>query len=280
MQALAQPLRVRRICLYLGVALFLVLALFPFYWMLATSLKTPREIMSVPPTYIPTMPSLEPYERLFAEKHFGDYTFNSFFVAVFSTVIGATLSAIAAYSFARFRFPGKGALIAAVLVTSMLPIISMLGPLYIMIRNAGLQNTRWGLIAVYASGQIPFAIWFLFVFFQSIPSELEESARVDGCTHLGAFFRIVLPLSLPGLITVVIFYFLGCWNEFIFALVLTLSPAAKTLTVGITEIPGIWEIPYDYMSAAGTIAALPAIVVVLFFQRYIIEGMTAGAIKG
>jgi ABC-type glycerol-3-phosphate transport system permease component len=265
---------------YLGLLLFLAAALFPFYWMLATSLKAPNEMLSVPPTYVPRAPSLEPYIHLFAQRHFGEYTVNSFIVAAASTLLSTSLAALAAYAFARFKFPGKAALMGSVLLTAMLPFISVLGPTYLMIKTFGLLNTKTGLTAVYVAGGIPFAIWFLFVFFQSIPIELEEAARVDGCNRLQTFLRITLPLSGPGLVTTVIFLFIWFWNEFIFALVLTLSPVAKTITVGITELPGIWEIPYDYMSAAGTIAALPVVLLVLLFQRYIVQGMVAGAVKG
>jgi multiple sugar transport system permease protein len=265
---------------HFALLLFLAAALFPFYWMLATSLKSPNEMLSVPPTYVPRAPSLEPYIHLFEKRHFGEYTLNSAIVASASTALSTLLAALAAYVFARFTFPGRFALMAAVLVSAMLPFISVLGPTYLIVKNLGLLNTREGLIAVYVAGGIPFAVWFLFVFFQTIPTELEDAARVDGCNRLAAFIRVTLPLSAPGLVTTIIFLFIWFWNEFIFALVLTLSPAAKTISVGITELPSIWEIPYDYMAAAGTIAALPVIFLVLFFQRYIVEGIVAGALKG
>jgi len=265
---------------YLALVVFLAAALFPLYWMVATSLKTSNEMLSVPPTYVPRWPSLHAYLHLFEKRHFGEYTVNSLIVATASTAISTLLAAIAAYAFARFTFPGKFSLMAAVLVTAMLPFISVLGPTYLIVKDLGLLNTKTGLVAVYTAGGIPFAIWFLFVFFQTIPTELEDAARVDGCNRLQAFFRITLPLSAPGLVTTVIFLFIGFWNEFIFALVLTLSPISKTITVGITELPGIWEIPYDYLAAAGTVAALPVILLVLFFQRYIIQGIVAGAVKG
>jgi multiple sugar transport system permease protein len=162
----------------------------------------------------------------------------------------------------------------------MLPFITLLGPTYLIIKDLGLLNTKLGLVIVYAAGGIPFGVWFLYVFFQSIPAELEESALVDGSTRMQAFFRIILPLSGPGMATTIIFLFIWFWNEFIFALVLTLGPEAKTLPVGITELPGIWDVPFDYLAAAGTIAALPVVLLVLFFQRYIVQGMVAGAVKG
>ena len=265
---------------YCGLVLFLVAALFPFYWMVATSFKTHNEILSVPPTYLPSQPSLQAYTHLLRERDFGTFTLNSTTVAVGSTIIATALSAVAGYAFARFRFPGKFALITVILLSGMLPFITLLGPTYLLIKDLGLLNTKLGLIVVYAAGGIPFGVWFLYVFFQSIPAELEESALVDGSNRMQAFFRIILPLSGPGMATTIIFLFIWFWNEFIFALVLTLGAEAKTLPVGITELPGIWDVPFDYLAAAGTVAALPVVILVLFFQRYIVQGMVAGAIKG
>lgn len=265
---------------YVGLLLFLVIALFPFYWMLATSFKGQTEIMSVPPTYMPESFSLHAYTHLFTEQNFGVFTLNSAIVAIASTIISTVISAMGGYAFARFKFPGKGVFLSVILLSAMLPFITVLGPTYLIVQDLGLLNTKLGLIIVYAAGGIPFGVSFLYVFFQSIPVELEEAALIDGANRLQAFLRIILPLCGAGMSTTVIFLYIWFWNEFIFALVLTLGPESKTLPVGITELPGLWQIPIDYMAAAGTVSALPVVLLVLFFQRYIVSGVVAGAVKG
>jgi ABC-type glycerol-3-phosphate transport system permease component len=268
-----------RVSLYLGFLVFLLIALFPFYWMVATSFKTPNEVLSTPPTYIPGHLSLRTFSELFLRRNFGAYVINSIVVTCFATAFSVAISAFAAYGFARFRFPGRGLLMGTVVISAMLPFITVLGPTYLIVEGLGLIDTKLGLILVFIGGGIPLAIWFLYVFYQTIPVELEEAALVDGASRIQAFFRITLPLSAPGLAASTLLLLIWFWNEFIFALVLTLSPQSKTLTVGLTEIPGLWDIPYDYMSAGGTVAALPVILLVVFFQRYIIKGIVAGAVK-
>jgi ABC-type glycerol-3-phosphate transport system permease component len=271
--------KMTRASLYLGFLVFLLIALFPFYWMVATSFKTPNEVLSTPPTYIPGDLSLRTFSELFLRRNFGAYVINSTVVTCFATAFSVALSAFAAYGFARFRFPGRGLLMGTVVISAMLPFITVLGPTYLIVEGLGLLDTKLGLILVFIGGGIPLAIWFLYVFYQTIPIELEEAAMVDGANRIQAFFRVTLPLSAPGLAASTLLLLIWFWNEFIFALVLTLSPQSKTLTVGLTEIPGIWDIPYDYMSAGGTVAALPVILLVIFFQRYIIKGIVAGAVK-
>jgi ABC-type glycerol-3-phosphate transport system permease component len=268
-----------RASLYLGFLVFLLVALFPFYWMVATSFKSPNEILSTPPTYIPGDLSLRTFSELFLRRNFGAYMINSIVVTCVATVFSVTISAFAAYGFARFRFPGRGLLMGTVVISAMLPFITVLGPTYLIVQGLGLLDTKLGLILVFIGGGIPLAIWFLYVFYQTIPVELEEAAMVDGANRIQAFLRVTLPLSAPGLAASTLLLLIWFWNEFIFALVLTLSPQSKTLTVGLTEIPGLWDIPYDYMSAGGTVAALPVILLVIFFQRYIIKGIVAGAVK-
>jgi ABC-type glycerol-3-phosphate transport system permease component len=268
-----------RVSLYLGFAVFLVIALFPFYWMVATSFKTPDEVLATPPVYLPDEFSLRTFTELFTNRNFGAYTFNSIVVVCVATALSVALSALAAYGFARFDFPGKAVCMGAIILSAMLPFISVLGPTYLIVKTLGLLDTKVGLILVYVGGGIPLAVWFLYVFYQTIPVELEHAALVDGATRIQAFWRVTLPLSAPGLAAATLLLLIWFWNEFIFALVLTLSPQSKTLTVGLTEIPGIWDIPYDYMSAGGTVAAIPVILLVIFFQRFIIQGIVAGAVK-
>lgn len=264
---------------YLGLAMFLLVQLFPFYWMVTTAFKTPNESVSTPPMWVPKRVDLHAYTKLFQNYNFNDYLENSIVVCTISMLITMVVSTIAGYGFARWDFPGKRVLLGLLVVSSLLPFISLLGPTFVLIEAADLLDTKTGIVLVFVSGGIPLATWMLYLFLQSVPRELEEAAAVDGAGRLRTFLRIVLPLSLPGLASTAILTFIGSWNEFIFPLVLSLTPNSKTLTVGLSEIPGLFEVPFDLMAAAGTITALPAIILVVFFQRYLIRGILAGAVK-
>ncbi len=273
------PARLRATGHYSLLAVFLTAQLFPFYWMVATSFKTTNQTIATPPMYFPTSLALNAYRVLFEKYHFGDYIRNSIAVSLVSLILTMIISAFAAYGFARWSFPGKGLFLGLLLLTAMLPFISILGPTFNIIRHFDLIDTKRGLIMVFVNGGIPLATWFLYVFFQTIPIELEEAAALDGAGRIRTFIRIVLPLSLPGLASTAALVFISYWNELIFTLVLTLTEESKTLTVGLSEIPGLFDIPYDLMAAAGTLTALPAILLVTFFQRHLLEGLTAGAGK-
>ena len=264
---------------YALLVVFLVVQMFPVYWMLITSFKTPNQSIAVPPIYYPPTLALRAYETLFETHGFGFYLRNSLAVCVGALLVTMVLSAVAAYAFARWDFPGKGLLLGALMVTAMLPFISTLGPTFNIIRHLDLIDTKRGLGMVYVNGGIPLATWFLYVFFQTIPIELEEAAALDGAGRINTFLRVVLPLSIPGLASTAMLVFISYWNELIFALVITLSDGSKTLTVGLSEIPGLFDIPYDLMAAAGVVTAIPAVLLVVFFQRRIVAGLTAGSLK-
>lgn len=264
---------------YSFLAVFLIAQLFPFYWMVATSFKTTNQTIATPPVYFPTSFALNAYRILFEKYHFGDYIRNSIFVSLVSLVLTMVIAAIAAYGFARWSFPGKGLFLGVLLLTAMLPFISILGPTFNIIRHFDLIDTKRGLVLVFVNGGIPLATWFLYVFFQTIPRELEEAAALDGAGRIRTFVRIVLPLSVPGLASTAALVFISYWNELIFTLVITLTEESKTLTVGLSEIPGLFDIPYDLMAAAGTLTALPAILLVAYFQKHLVDGLTAGAVK-
>lgn len=262
---------------YVFLVTFLVVQMFPVYWMAITSFKTPNQSIATPPLYYPPELTLRAYRTLFDRHGFGDYLRNSLVICLGALAVTMVISAIAAYGFARWTFPGKGLLLGALMVTAMLPFISTLGPTFNIINDLDLIDTRRGLGMVYVNGGIPMATWFLYVFFQTIPVELEEAAALDGCGRVGIFVRVVLPLSVPGLASTAILVFISFWNELIFALVITLTERSKTLTVGLSEIPGLFDIPYDLMAAAGVLTAIPAILTVIFFQRRIVAGLTAGS---
>lgn len=274
-----KPAQLRAIGHYSLLAVFLTAQLFPFYWMVATSFKSTNQTIATPPIYFPTSFLLNAYHVLFEKYHFGDYIRNSILVSLASLLITLVVSSFAAYGFARWKFPGKGLFLGLLLLTAMLPFISIIGPTFNIIRHFDLIDTKRGLILVFVNGGIPLATWFLYVFFQSIPIELEEAAALDGAGRVRTFTRIVLPLSTPGLASTAALVFISYWNELIFTLVISLTEQSKTLTVGLSEIPGLFDIPYDLMAAAGTLTALPAIMLVIFFQRHLLEGLTAGAGK-
>lgn len=264
---------------YALLTVFLLAQLFPFYWMVATSFKTNNETIATPPKYVPTQPTLHAYRTLFEDYHYGDYIKNSITITLVALVVTIAVSSVAAYGFARWTFPGRGLLLGSLMLTAMLPFISMIGPTFTIINHFNLLDTKRGLGMVFVNGGIPLATWFMYVTYLTIPKELEEAAALDGAGRMRTFLRIVMPLSVPGLAATSALVFISYWNELIFSLVLTLSENAKTLTVGLSEIPGLFDIPYDLMAAAGVLTAIPAIILVVFFQRHLVDGLTAGAVK-
>lgn len=264
---------------YLALALFLLIQLFPFYWMVTTAFKSANESIRTPPMWFPESPRATAFVELFTERDFATYLKNSVLVCTSALVVTMAVSVIAAYGFARWNFPGKGVLLGLLIGSSMLPFISIVGPTFVIIEDARLLDTKLGLVLVFINGGIPLATWMMYTFLQTVPRELEEAASVDGANRVRIFGQIVLPLSTPGLASTAILTFISYWNELLFPLVLTLTPEAKTLTVGLSEIPGLFEIPFDLMAAAGTITAIPAVLLVVFFQRYLIQGIVAGAVK-
>lgn len=204
---------------------------------------------------------------------------NSMIIASSVTLLCIGFGSLAAYSFARMKFGGQEPFLYIMLFSYMLPPIMILVPLYTIMRDLKLMDTRLGLIIVYSALIMPFAVWILRGYFQSIPHELEDAARIDGCTRLGALIRVVLPLSAPGLVATGLFCFLASWEEFLLALIFTSSPAAKTIPIAIAEFTGRHAIDYGMMAAGGVVAAIPPILLALVFQRYLISGLMSGAVK-
>ncbi|GMA87694.1 sugar ABC transporter permease [Angustibacter aerolatus] len=204
---------------------------------------------------------------------------NSFVVATCSVAVSLACGALGAYAVARLRFRFKRGAVLMLLVTYMMPPLALVIPIYLALSALGLLDNKIGLIVVYCSFTTPFVLWLLSAYFQSLPVELEEAARIDGCSRLGALWRVVLPLARPGLISAGLLGFLGAWDEFFYALILTSSPAAKTIPVALTEFTGRYSLDFGLMAAGGVIAALPPVLIALVLQRYITSGLTAGAIK-
>lgn len=263
-----------------GVAIVLIVALFPFLWMALSSVKMLRELYTVPPHWLPSDPTLEHYRKVLFASNIPRYFLNSVAISFGSTAIALALAVFASYGLARFSFKGKGAAQAFVLVGQLLPTAAIIVPLFVTLKAFGLVNTYLGLILVYTILTLPLSVWMLTSYFRAIPVELEEAAIIDGASRLSILFRITLPLSLPGLVSIVLFSFVTTWNEFIFALVFAQDSRVKTLPIGIAEFTGEFTTDWGAVMAASLIMTLPIVVLFLALQRLFVGGLTAGAVKG
>jgi multiple sugar transport system permease protein len=264
--------------------LFLLLAtaifcLGPVVWQAVTSLKPDTELTTLPPI-LPENPTLNHYSTVFRDHPFLRIIFNSLIVASTTTLLSLIIGSVAGFALAWLGFKGKGVILGIALAISMFPPIATVSPLYLVIRALGLRDTWWALVMTHTTFALPLTLWILTSFFREIPSEIYKAAQMDGCTPLQAFYRILLPLSAPGLATTAILVFIFSWNEFLFALTFTTTEASRTIPVGIALFPGLHEVPYGDIAAASLIVTLPVILLTLVFQRQIVEGLTAGAVKG
>ena len=264
------------------LALALVAALAPVYWMLTISLKTEVDQFAVPPKWFSFTPTLQHYTDAFVTRSFGQYMLTSAIVAIVSTFFALVIGTLAAYALTRFRLPWNldRKLSLWILSTRMFPAIVTAVPLFLMMRDLRLLNTKASLIIVYTAFNLPFVVWMMRGFFAEVPRDLEEAALVDGDSRLGALVRVVLPLVSPGLAATAVFCLIVSWNEFLFALVLTQTDAAMTLPVGIAGRVTQFEIKWGVMSAAGAVAMMPILIFALAMQRYLVRGLSLGAVKG
>ena len=262
-----------------ALAALIGLTLFPFYWAIVASL-TPEAALFREPSLWPRELTLAHYETLFAERGFWVPIRNSLVVAGATTLLCVTLGAMAAYALARLRFRGKTMILGFILAVTMFPQISIVSPLYLLLRALGLINTYPGLILPYVTFAMPLAVWLLVGFFRQLPADLEEAAFVDGATRWQSFTRVILPIAVPGLATTAILTFIFCWNEFLFALSFTLGPERHTVPVAITLFRGQYQVPWGQILAGSVIATAPVAAMVLAFQRRIVQGLTEGAVKG
>jgi multiple sugar transport system permease protein len=264
------------------LVLALVTALAPVYWMLTISLKTEVDQFAIPPKWFSFSPTLQHYTDAFVTRSFGQYLLTSAIVAVVSTFFALLIGTLAAYALTRFRLPYNldRKLSLWILSTRMFPAIVTAVPLFLMMRDLRLLNTKASLIIVYTAFNLPFVVWMMRGFFAEVPRDLEEAALVDGDSRLGALVRVVLPLVTPGLAATAVFCLIVCWNEFLFALVLTQTDAAMTLPLGIAGRVTQYEIKWGVMSAAGVVAMMPILIFALAMQRYLVRGLSLGAVKG
>ncbi|HVG35174.1 MAG TPA: carbohydrate ABC transporter permease [Pyrinomonadaceae bacterium] len=267
---------------YALITVALLATLAPVYWMITISLKSEVDQFSVPPRWFLFSPTLAHYRDAFLERSFGQYLLTSMIVAVTSTLCAMVLGTLCAYALARLNLPRRLStrLSLWILSTRMFPPIVTALPLFLMMRDMRLLNTRASLVIVYTAFNLPFVVWMMRGFFQEIPRDLEEAARVDGDSRLGALVRVVLPLVAPGLAATAIFCLIISWNELLFALILTQTDAAMTLPVGIAGRVTQYEIKWGVMSAAGVVAMMPILMFALAVQRYLVRGLSLGAVKG
>src|SRR5947208_3152573 len=267
-----------------GIAFVLIFALIPLVWMISLSLKTPASVTDG--RFLPADWTFDNYRTLFdggfTNSPFLHPLINSLLIAMISTVIAIVLAAFAAYAIARLDFPGKTLILAGALAIAMFPAISTIGPLFDMWRSIGLYNTYPGLIIPYLTFSLPLAIYILVAFFREIPWDLEEAAQVDGATPYQAFRRVILPLAAPGVFTAAILVFIFAWNDFVFAISLTSSNNSRTVPAAIAFFTGESQFtsPTGNIAAAAVLVTIPIIIFVLIFQRRIVAGLTAGAVKG
>jgi multiple sugar transport system permease protein len=290
------PLRYRvpwkKIVLYLlalGFALYLVL---PFYWIVAMSFMHEVDAISVPPQWIPRRPTLENYQGFVdpsesqalvgsrANEETPYSLFNSLVVATSTAVLNLALATFAAYSFSRLKFRGSQVLLVLYLITRMVPGIAIIIPFYLLMRSFGLLDTYLALILSYTTFALPITIWILKDFFRSVPRELEDAARVDRCGWFRTMWSVFLPVAAPGLVAAAVFAFMTAWNEFMFALFLTSTKAAKTIPVVAANFATDFNTQFTVMAAAGVLAVIPPLLLALIFQRKLVQGMAAGSVKG
>jgi trehalose/maltose transport system permease protein len=266
--------------LLIAIVLVMGWSLGPFAWFAVTSMKSPLEIAERPPRLLPQGIHVENYARLVTYHHMGWPVRNSAVVAGLTTLVTIPVAALAAYALSRLAFWGRSAVLAGVLAASMFPQITLAYTIERWLYALGWINTYQGLVVPYISLTLPLAVWILASFFREIPVELEDAARVDGCGRLGTLVRIFLPVAAPAIFTAAILTFIYAWNEFFFASFITDREEVRTLPVAIAQFHGRYSLPWGELAAASIVATLPLVVVVLALQRRIIQGLTAGAVKG
>ena len=269
----------RFLTLYLPLIVILLFILFPFYWTFITSIKPDTELYGAV-TYWPRQVQWENYTKLFTTTvNFLAAMKNSFIVAAVTTVVSLTASTLASYAFSRYRFAGRIAMMALFLSNNMFPTVLLLIPLYSIMRNLGLLYTPWALVLAYTTFTLPFSVWLLNGFFNDLPLSLEEAALVDGCNRRMAFFKIILPILGPCLVATGVYIFMTSWNEYTFAVMFT-NNATRTIPVALKSLIGQLGVDWGLLTAGGIITIIPVCIMFFFAQKRLVEGLTAGAVKG
>jgi multiple sugar transport system permease protein len=251
----------------------------PFVWMVFTSLKTDKEAYAIPPTLWPQQPTSEAYVQVLIWTKFPRYFLNSTIISLGTALLSTFIGSLAGYGFSRFIFRGRATLIGIILASQMLPGVLLVGPYFKMLTKLGLYNTYPGLILAFTTITLPFSTWMLKGFIDTVPEELDQAALVDGCTRLGAYSRVILPVIAPGMVATMIFAFLLAWGDLLWVLVLTSGENMATVTLGLSRLVTQFRIIWPQLMAGSVVGALPPIILYLFLQNYLVEGLTAGAVK-
>ncbi len=269
-----------RIGFYLFVALFVLLALGPIIWIFRMSIITNGEITASTPTLIPQTPTLEHYRTIFTDPTFLRSILNSVIISGVTTVICLSLGSLAAYAIARLRFRFKSSFLTLILALAFFPPVAIIGPLFLIFSSINLVNTYAAIIIPDVVFALPLTVWLLVAFFKELPFDLEEAAKVDGASTLQAFWKVIVPLSAPGVFTTAILTFIFAWNEFLFATTFSFDSNIQPTTVIIPSFAGIFTINYGAQAAAAIVVTVPVVILVFLFQRRIVSGLTSGAVKG
>jgi multiple sugar transport system permease protein len=270
----------RAVTIGVPAAFFLTFTLFPIYWLVNSSLKSAAELFTFPPRYWPHAPTLANYAKALFETRLGALYVNSLIVATLTCLALFVLIVFAGYAMARFNFRGRTTLVTLFLLGQVLPHVVMLIPVFVLLKLFGLLDTRASLVLVYVVIMLPFSVMTMRGFYQSIPRDLEEAAMIDGCSRVGALFRVVLPAVLPGLVATTIYGFINAWNELIFAVILIASPRLQTLPVGLMSLSDEMRTDYGPLLATAVLALVPSLILFGYIQRFLTGGLSAGAVKG
>jgi multiple sugar transport system permease protein len=268
-----------RMVAYAVLGLIVLYNITPFLWMLFSSFKTDAEAYANPPTIWPEAPALDAYVQVLRYGNFVRYFVNSTIVSLGAALLSTALGALAGYGFARFSFRGRAVTIGAILASQMLPGVLLVGPYFKVLSNVGLYNSYVGLILAFTTITLPFSTWMLKQYIDTVPREFDDAAKVDGCSPLQAFLRVVLPLALPGAVATFIFAFLLAWGDLLWALVLVGDQSLATITLGLSRLVTQFRILWPQLMAGSVVAAVPCVVLYLIIQRYIVEGLAAGGVR-
>ncbi len=280
------PSRRYLVFIHVAAAVVAVVFLAPFAWLVISSIAQPKDLTAVPLQWFPSQPTLERYVQVATGGRdsvagaFRSALVNSVLVAGSTVAVSMVVGVLGAYAFARLDFRFRRTTLAVFLLTYMLPPIALVIPLYLLMSTFGLLDSRVGLVIVYSSFITPFVLWIMSNYFLTLPAELEEAARVDGCSRLGALWRIMLPIARPGLFATAMFGFLLAWDEFLYALIFTSTGASKTIPVAIAEFTGRNSADFGLIAAGGVLASVPPVLIGMALQRYVVGGLTSGAVKG
>ncbi len=269
----------QQVAIYGGVGVLTLFLLFPFLWMLSTSLKPSETIFSSPPQWIPWPPTFAHYRALWVETHFARFFINTLVVAGGTTVVSVVISALAGYGISRFRFRGDRLFSMGLIVIQMFPPVLLVIPIFIVMIALRLIDTYASLIITYCAFAVSFCTWMLKGYFAGIPREIEEMGLVDGCTRFQTLWKLIIPLSVPGIVAVALFVFTFAWQEYMFALTFMQRTEMRTLAVGLSFLIGFREVSWGPLMAGAVLVTLPVVIVFMYFQKYLVYGLTLGAVK-